>query len=167
MTAKISRSADGTDLYSKIDAKTVRGDGCWGWRGSYLDGYAATHAPRVDRKYKTFRVSRVVLARKLGRDLAPGECACHSCDNPGCVNPDHLWAGTYSDNARDRDAKGRGAHFGPLGSTNGQAKITKDQVYEIRAATGTQKEIAARFGIGQSQVSQIKTGNAGSICRGL
>jgi hypothetical protein len=52
-------------------------------------------------KGKAVRVHRLILERKLGRPIYPGYWAIHSCDEPSCVNPDHLREGTHSDNARD------------------------------------------------------------------
>lgn len=54
-------------------------------------------------------------------------CVCHKCDNPWCVNPDHLWLGTYLDNNRDRRDKDRGAK----GSLQGSSKLTEEDVVEI------------------------------------
>jgi hypothetical protein len=51
--------------------------------------------------------SREVLENKLGRPLLPGMFACHTCDYPPCINPDHLWEGTMQDNIADRDRKRR------------------------------------------------------------
>jgi len=51
---------------------------------------------------------RLALEIKLGRPLIPGMFACHTCDNPPCIRPEHLFEGTSADNARDSLAKGRG-----------------------------------------------------------
>lgn len=55
----------------------------------------------------------------------------HKCDNPSCVNPDHLFLGTNADNVRDRDNKGRGAKL--KGELNGNSKLTVDDVIAIRS----------------------------------
>ncbi|HEX4571515.1 MAG TPA: hypothetical protein VH184_13880, partial [Dongiaceae bacterium] len=70
---------------------------------------------------------------------------------PACVNPDHLFLGTPSDNMADRDAKGRQARGEDFGR-----KLTEGDVSAIRAATGTLEEIGARFGISFQTVSDIK-----------
>jgi hypothetical protein len=78
---------------------------------------------------------------------------CHRCDNPPCCNPDHLFVHTPAGNFRDRDRKGRGV-------VPRTTKLSFEDVLEIRAALddgATQRAVAARFGISQSQVSNIST----------
>lgn len=77
------------------------GDGCWEWTGATdRDGYGV-----FNYAGKSHRANRVALLLD-GRD--PGEkFACHSCDNPRCVRPSHLFIGTNQDNMQDMVAKGR------------------------------------------------------------
>lgn len=89
---------------------------------------------------------------------------CHKCDNRKCINPDHLFAGSYSDNAADMAAKGRARNGrvggGGPGEKNGRAKIKERDVITIRenARNGkTQKELAALFGLRQATISLIVT----------
>ena len=101
---------------------------------------------------------RVAYAMANGMKLVPsGRFAgrpviCHRCDNPSCVNPNHLFLGTDADNARDRNAKGRG-HIG------GAPKISGGTVAEIRLAYASgdksQRELAQEFGLSQSQIGNI------------
>lgn len=88
-----------------------------------------------------------------------GTCVCHRCDNPGCVNPEHLELGTHADNMDDMVDKGRQAK--PKGEDNTKAKLTESQVREIRrlAEDGSllQKEIGKMFGVSNGTVSDIKT----------
>ena len=87
-------------------ANTIRTEsGCMEWQG-YLDerGYGIVWQ-KDTKKYR--RVTRIVL-ELLGTDMSnPKLYACHKCDNPKCVNPDHLFAGTSSDNQKDHYAKVR------------------------------------------------------------
>lgn len=78
-------------------------DECWPWKGALWDkGYGQF---RVDgRKLMAHRVSLILAGRPQPSDKPQG---CHTCDNPPCVNPAHLWWGTNGDNQRDCVAKGR------------------------------------------------------------
>jgi hypothetical protein len=85
-------------------------DGCWHWLGgkdgkgygAYWDGF------------KVWIASRYSYTLAYG-EIPKGLCVLHSCDNRSCVNPSHLWLGTRTDNANDRDRKGRHivTHRGP------------------------------------------------------
>lgn len=87
---------------------------------------------------------------------------CHTCDNPPCVRPSHLWAGTPSENALDAFAKGRRKPGpGTKGESHGSAKLTVSDVRRIRtmAAQGfSQRQIARLYGITQSNVPKILRG---------
>ena len=87
--------------------------------------------------------------------IPAGMFVCHHCDNPSCINPEHLFIGNHKDNAEDKVSKGRQYH--PIGEIHGRAKVTEDQVMKIREITGKfQREIAEMFGIDRSQVSDIR-----------
>ncbi|MEU5417013.1 hypothetical protein [Streptomyces clavifer] len=89
-------------------------------------GYAIT---TIAGNKRTQTVTRLALAHKLGRPLLPAMQACHTCDNPPCVEQSHLWEGTAADNSRDRDSKGRGAR----GEGNGRSRLSPQKVRDIRA----------------------------------
>ena len=136
----------------------IDGSGCWVWRGARnTSGYG--HRTRNGR---VVNVHREMLERKLGRPLDVNELACHSCDNPPCVNPNHLFAGSASDNTRDMDAKGRRVAVGLPGTLNPGAKLTTGDVVEIRRLLATtpllQREIGAMFGVTQSCISRLSLG---------
>lgn len=82
---------------------------------------------------------------------------CHRCDNPPCINPDHLFLGTNYDNVADKLKKGR--HRTIRGSDRTDAKLTEADVLEIRAASGiSQQKLAEKYGVHQVLISKIKKG---------
>lgn len=132
-------------------------NGCWEWIGMKERGYG-----RFDIKRKHFKAHRVSWELLKG-SIPNGLCVLHGCDNPSCVNPEHLFLGTKGDNNRDRAKKGRSAkhhridrrHRGEEGSGH---KLSNQDVIEIRALylSGTkQTDIARQWGICQATVSQI------------
>jgi hypothetical protein len=123
--------------------------GCWEWTAAKDgSGYGLFRWQR--RMVRVHRVSFELVHGPIPEDLH----VCHRCDNRGCVNPDHLFLGTHRDNMTDMSQKGRART--PLGEDNLQAKLTRVTVREVRQAEGSQRQIAKRFGISQSQVSRIR-----------
>jgi len=95
-------------------------------------------------------------------DIPFGLCVLHRCDNRRCCNPAHLFLGTNGENVFDKVAKGRqakGRGHGALGERSGTAKVSQDEVREIRrayaAGEASQYALADRFGISQGSVSLI------------
>jgi DNA-binding MarR family transcriptional regulator len=80
---------------------------------------------------------------------------CHKCDNPNCVNPDHLFVGTQADNVHDCIKKNRRS----IGEKHWKARLTEAQVKEIRrvysSRTHTNVEIASMFGVTPSAIGRI------------
>lgn len=94
-------------LRARFDAQHRKGDGCWLWTGRLsVVGYG-----QIKQHYQTRHAHRVSYELNIG-PIPPGLVVCHTCDVRACVNPDHLWLGTFGDNNRDREAKGRG-RWGP------------------------------------------------------
>ncbi|WP_309317397.1 hypothetical protein [Streptomyces salinarius] len=120
------------------------------------DGYPITTVQGVQR---TQTVTRIVLAHTLDRPLKRARQACHTCDNPPCVEASHLWEGTSADNMRDRDTKGRGAR----GVTNGRSRLDPENVRAIRARYvlgNNQHEsnvaaLAAEFGVKPQAIRDV------------
>lgn len=159
-----------TRLWAKVLPKP---SGCWEWQGSKdRNGYA-----RISFRNYPHLVSRIILSKALNRKLGRLELACHTCDNPSCCNPSHLFLGTHQDNSNDMVQKQRhGAVIRPEAfKTNGlrmkghlprfegeahpQAKLTEDQVRAIRAMyvprKVTLKMVAAAFNVDFTTVHDI------------
>lgn len=106
---------------------------------------------------KTYLAHRAAWAAEKG-PVPAGMHVCHHCDNPACINVEHLFLGTPAENCADKIRKGR-ARWGTnpqRGLERYNGKLSSEQVLAIRAATESQREIAARFGIAQQTVSDIK-----------
>jgi hypothetical protein len=97
------------------------------------------------------------LEESLGKKIEDGLFALHSCDNPSCVNPAHLREGTAADNMDD--AMERGRQKAKKGSENPNAKITEQDVVEIRRLYATSEmpgtKLAEKYGISQANVYEI------------
>lgn len=110
----------------------------------------------VDRKQ--ILVCRYLLSKKIGRDLSRQEFACHSCDNPWCVNIDHLWLGNQQLNMNDKVRKNR--QWRPKGERHHLSKLTQEQVEQIRQDPRMYVEIAPDYGVSKSLIGAIKRNEA-------
>jgi hypothetical protein len=139
--------------------------GCWLWTGG------------LRRKYGSFgRSGRLYLAHRMAWELSygaipAGMSVCHKCDNPPCVNPAHLFIGTHAENMADMAAKGRSRGFPgdlhwsrqnldklPRGDAHANSKLTDAQVREVRAALGTNRQIAREYGVSDTLIGRIRRG---------
>jgi|JI10StandDraft_1071094.scaffolds.fasta_scaffold483116_2 hypothetical protein len=124
--------------------------GCVLWTGSAIpSGYGNL---RVDGKS--------LLAHRLSWQEQNGPIpndmhVLHRCDVPACINPDHLFLGTDQTNSDDKVSKQRQSR----GERAGTAKLTAADVLAIRAAPGTNRQVAKVYGVDNSQVSRIKRGH--------
>jgi len=137
----------------KFWRRVDKSSGCWIWTGP--------KGPEPGHNYgklmwhnKYMRAHRVAYELMVG-PIPEGLCVLHSCDNPLCVNPNHLFLGTQLDNIRDRDAKGRA----PSVESCSHPKLTWAEVDDIRAryAKGsiTQRELASEHHVHISTISLI------------
>lgn len=124
---------------------------CWEWRGR---PNSAGYGRITDDSGKLMFAHRMSYRLHRGVDPA-GMYVCHRCDNPPCVNPDHLFLGTNRDNMADMVSKGRQMR----GVRYGRARLTEADVREIRRLCGlgvVQRRIAEAFRIAPSVVTLIK-----------
>lgn len=119
-------------------------------------------AATKENGYGAIRVDgRLQYAHRVAYELARGPipagmCVCHTCDVPACINPDHLFVGTVAENVADRVAKGRTSR----GERHYGARLTGNQVWKIRTATGTLAQIGEKFGVSFQTISKIRNNRA-------
>lgn len=153
------RPLDATD-FSGADRRrlwagvSIKGENeCWEWTGVIIkDGYGQFH-----HKGANLLAHRVIFAVTHGRCDGPARI-CHTCDNPPCCNPNHLWSGTQKENTQDMINKGR--RVSSAGEMNPNAKLNTNQVIEIRnqhKAGASNKDLAAKYGIGLNTLYEIIT----------
>ena len=124
-------------------------DECWEWQAYKNPG-----------GYGTIGYKRtVLLAHRVAWELTNGsipneQCVLHRCDNPSCVNPAHLFLGTLADNNADMERKGRCRKA--RGEASGGAKLTREQVLEIRDDPRTQRALGRIYGVEHSTIGCIK-----------
>jgi len=123
---------------------------CWEWLASKNErGYGQFYL--LGKMQKAHRVAYLLSHGEIPTDFVVR----HKCDNPGCCNPNHLEVGTVADNNNDREVRGRG---NPLkGINNPAAKLTEQDVRDIRNNNRTQKEIAKSYKVRQQHIQKIKS----------
>lgn len=129
-------------FWSKVDVGNPAE--CWEWTASRnQQGYGKFQGKRAHR------VAYELIYGPLGRDVL----ARHKCDNPSCCNPYHIEPGTYLQNSADAVGRGRTLK----GERHPMAKLSDQQVQEIRESNETGAELARRFGVSKSTISGIRT----------
>jgi hypothetical protein len=137
-------------LVDRFISHIEKTDSCWLWKGAKPNRYPSF---RVDKN--TIRKSHKLSYEMFNGNVPDGMCVLHKCDNPNCVNPEHLWLGTKADNNKDRSVKGRSA-------PSPTQVLNVNQVKEIRAMYAprktTQAYIASLYGVTRSAIRAITSG---------
>lgn len=152
MDSPIRLPLKGSSLYEKVMNYVEKQGECLVFtkgKGGYGYGYVSHNKVRA-------RAHRVVMEHHYG--ASPLEVL-HSCDNPPCVNIDHLRYGTHRENMEDRKMRGRGR---TRGRENIHNKINEDTVITIYHDQRNQDVIAEELGLHQTTVSNIKNGKSWS-----
>jgi HNH endonuclease len=141
----------------------AKSDGCWLWTGKSVNtkGYGQLGA-LGGKGTKGITAHRLSYTIHKG-EIPEGMVVMHSCDNPACVNPDHLSVGTQSQNILEAIAKGRKVlpklpH--PSGADHPFSKLTEENVREIRSSPVMDTVFAKRFGVAPSTVRRARIGLA-------
>ncbi len=141
----------GWSLAAKLAYYSDREEGgCLVFKGpTTLDGYG--QLGWQGRVYGTHRLSYI---ERYG-SIPAGKSVLHRCDNPRCIEPDHLFLGSQEDNVRDMDDKGRRRNRDARGERNNSAKLTYRKVEAIRASRLPPRVLAERYGVSRSLISMI------------
>jgi hypothetical protein len=131
-------------------------NGCWVWTAGKNREYGTFNLNgRGKAPVKAHRLSWYIVHGELPDDMH----VCHKCDNPSCVNPDHLFLGTTQDNLGDMRNKGRQGHPDNHGERNPASKLTQAQVKEIRQRYGdgttTSYTLACEFGVSRDAILKL------------
>lgn len=128
--------------------------GCWLWeRACQSRGYG-----QITLNGKVVLAHRASFEAFYDIDLDRGLKVCHRCDNPICVNPEHLFVGTQTDNMRDCANKGRIKTPKRFGASHPAARLTEKQAKAIKSDRRSCRAVAAAYGVSRTAVSQIRTG---------
>jgi len=137
------------DFNSRYDIKE---NGCWVWSGTIMwRGYGT-----VVYKQRIIRAHRLSWEIHNGK-IPEGMYVCHHCDNPPCVNPDHLFLGTPQDNVADMDKKGR--RNPRKGEELKISKLNKIKVIDIFTSDLGRSELASMYSVSLTSILNIKNGN--------
>lgn len=142
-------------FWAKVD-KT--GD-CWEWTGGKGNARHGKPYGQMCVKGKTTRAHRISWLIHNG-PVPEGLCVLHKCDNPGCVNPAHLFLGTHADNMADMASKKRAVSLGRPGESHPLSKLAISEVLEIRkiGRSETPANLAVKYKVSRSLIYQIRGG---------
>ncbi|WP_405470627.1 HNH endonuclease signature motif containing protein [Morganella morganii] len=113
---------------------------CWEWTGtigSYGYGMVGVNGKRIPAHRYMYEIAK--------GEIPKGAVIMHSCDNPACINPDHLSVGTHTDNMRDMVNKGRHNH-----------KVPRSEYSKIATSCKSNKELAEKYNVSERNVRRIK-----------
>lgn len=148
----VQHQLHGATLLERFEANVLRSSGgCWEWTG-YRDenGYGRLNINGTP--VLAHRISwDLFKRRKIGEDHA-----LHRCDNPPCVNPDHLFRGDQIANTADKMKKKRHKFGTSHGSDHGMSKLNEDQIRAILASSESPQTIAGKYDISRRHVRDIQ-----------
>lgn len=144
-------------FFSNVHTEQRSSGGCWIWSGGLFNvGYGQIRVGH--KKLGAHRVSWMIHRG----EIPTGLLVCHKCDVRSCVNPEHLFLGTYKDNTRDMDRKKR--RITRSGENNGRAVLTNVIVAEIRKSYvhGSREfgctSLGHRFGVSRATIWLVVAG---------
>jgi len=136
--------------------KVEKTESCWLWRGSKTNkGYGEMNTGGDHSRNQNEFVHRLSWVLHFG-PIPDGLNVLHHCDTPLCVRPDHLFLGTQADNMHDCKVKGRARGPSFKGEEHPMAKLTVQDVREIRGSAQSCRVMAARFNVVYTHISSIR-----------
>lgn len=139
-------------FWSKVD---IKDSSCWEWLANkWSNGYGQLWIGRPVISFSTTVLAhRVSWMLENDKDIPEGMFVLHKCDNPGCVNPDHLYLGSHCDNMSDMINKQR---YGRPNAILSEIDIT--EVRNMLLLGHTHQDTADKFGVCKSTITHISTG---------
>lgn len=160
-----SRGAFGSEAHrARFWSYVVKSDGCWRWTGNKNNkGYGMTRFPSDGSGRRAMLLAHRVAYELTQGPIPEGLEVCHSCDNPECVRPDHLWLGTRAENTADCREKRRHVY----GTRQPGAKLRVADVLQVRSSVASVTTLAAQFGVSVRHVYRVRSGERWPIVDGL
>lgn len=146
------------NFYRRFDISLITG--CWVWIGLRNNqGYGQLGRSPYVRNGKNTKAHQLSWMIYNG-EIPDGLYVCHKCDNPSCVNPEHLWLGTPMDNTTDKMEKGRYKNGSEKtrGEKNISAKLKTHQVLHIKNSNEKSSVLAKKYRVGQGTINDIRRG---------
>ena len=139
-------------LFDRLfDKAIIQPNGCWDFCGTRRGGYG-----RIKNENDILKTAHCVAYDLCVGDIPEGMKVLHTCDNPSCVNPDHLFLGTQQDNVDDMINKGRKVICSS--EYNGGAKLSLEDVLYIRSSEDSYQTLATKYGLHWKTISRVKRG---------
>lgn len=146
------------DPIARFFSHVQKTETCWIWTSAVSGfGYGVFGTYKPTKTNKAHRFSWEIVNGKI----PDGMCVCHKCDNPLCVNPDHLFLGTKADNVHDMISKKRSAKnvWTKPGEGHVNSKLTNDDVLKIRgiyaAGNITMEKLGEAFGVTAANICSV------------
>jgi hypothetical protein len=149
-------------LFDRFKEKyeVVTETGCWIWTAACNRHGYGLMGPRCKNGMSAHRASWTIHKGPIPEGL----CVLHHCDTPSCVNPHHLFIGTFSDNMQDMLKKGR--RTSPSGENNHKTRITSQQAIDIKHSALKPKELGKKYNIATNTVYGIRSGKTWKFVEG-
>ena len=143
-------------LKERFSKKVIKTENCWIWTGGKgKNQYGLIQeAGKASKKLLAHRVSYEIHNGKIPDGLV----VMHSCDNPSCVNPEHLSLGTHKENTADMIAKGRKVNTPVHGEKNGKSRLNLTQVEYIKGCDKTNAALARELNVSPNCIRGVRTG---------